>query len=124
MADHLWLLKLIHINSLHGFLKITKLIFYFFYFRHGKTTLLRHIASRAFDIPPGIDILYCEQEVVSDDTPAVEAVLKADIKRTELMQLAKDLENKVDFESQERLKEVSFKHMKKLVSFLDHEEVS
>lgn len=73
---------------------------------HGKTTLLRHIASRAFDIPPGIDILYCEQEVVSDDTPAVEAVLKADIKRTELMKLAKELENKVDFESQERLKEV------------------
>ncbi|CAH1400900.1 unnamed protein product [Nezara viridula] len=73
---------------------------------HGKTTLLRHIASRAFDIPPGIDILYCEQEVVSDDTPAVEAVLKADIKRTELLKLAKELENKVDFESQERLKEV------------------
>ncbi|XP_014281650.1 ATP-binding cassette sub-family F member 1 [Halyomorpha halys] len=73
---------------------------------HGKTTLLRHIATRAFDIPPGIDILYCEQEVVSDDTPAVEAVLKADTKRTELMKLAKELENKVDFESQERLKEV------------------
>lgn len=30
---------------------------------HGKTTLLRHIAQRAFAIPPNIDILYCEQEV-------------------------------------------------------------
>lgn len=73
---------------------------------HGKTTLLRHIASRAFDIPPSIDILYCEQEVVSDDTPAVEAVLKADIKRTELLKEAESLEKKADLESQERLKEV------------------
>nr|CAD7605560.1 unnamed protein product [Timema genevievae] len=44
---------------------------------HGKTTLLRHIASRAFAIPPNIDILCCEQEVVADDTPAVEEELKA-----------------------------------------------
>lgn len=73
---------------------------------HGKTTLLRHIASRAFDIPPSIDILYCEQEVVSDDTPAVEAVLKADVKRTELLKTAEELEKKVDLESQEKLKEV------------------
>ncbi|CAB0020596.1 unnamed protein product [Nesidiocoris tenuis] len=61
---------------------------------HGKTTLLRHLASRAFPVPPGIDILYCEQEVVSDDTPAVEAVLKADVKRTELLAECKQLEEK------------------------------
>lgn len=27
----------------------------------GKTTLLRHIAARKLNIPPHIDILYCEQ---------------------------------------------------------------
>ena len=30
---------------------------------HGKTTLLRHIGNRALQIPPNIDVLYCEQEV-------------------------------------------------------------
>ncbi|PSN49940.1 ATP-binding cassette sub-family F member 1 [Blattella germanica] len=76
---------------------------------HGKTTLLRHIASRAFAIPPNIDILYCEQEVVADDTPAVEEVLKADIKRTELLAECKKLENeqeKGNMGVQTRLKEV------------------
>lgn len=76
---------------------------------HGKTTLLRHIASRAFAIPPGIDILCCEQEVVADDTSAVETVLKADVKRTELLAECKDLEGRQeqgDMSVQDRLKEV------------------
>ncbi|XP_049833694.1 ATP-binding cassette sub-family F member 1 [Schistocerca gregaria] len=76
---------------------------------HGKTTLLRHIASRAFAIPPGIDILCCEQEVVADDTSAVETVLKADVKRTELLAECKDLEARQeqgDMSVQDRLKEV------------------
>ncbi|XP_039289185.1 ATP-binding cassette sub-family F member 1 [Nilaparvata lugens] len=76
---------------------------------HGKTTLLRHIASRAFAIPPGIDILYCEQEVVADDLSAVDSVLKADVKRTKLLDECKDLEakqEKGDMTVQERLKEV------------------
>ncbi|XP_015522322.1 ATP-binding cassette sub-family F member 1 [Neodiprion lecontei] len=76
---------------------------------HGKTTLLRHIAQRAFAIPPNIDILYCEQEVVADDTPAVEEVLKADVKRTELMGECKKLEERAeqgDTKVQERLQEV------------------
>lgn len=76
---------------------------------HGKTTLLRHIASRAFAIPPNIDILYCEQEVVADDTPAVEEVLKADVKRTSLLAECKKLETeqeKGNMEVQTRLKEV------------------
>ncbi|CAG0895374.1 unnamed protein product [Darwinula stevensoni] len=59
---------------------------------HGKTTLLRHIASKALNIPATIDVLYCEQEVVADDTPAVEVVLKADEKRTQLLEEAKQLE--------------------------------
>ena len=61
-------------------------------FRHGKTTLLRHIASRALQIPPSIDVLLCEQEVVADDTPAVQAILKADVKRTSLLAEAEKLE--------------------------------
>ncbi|XP_001947037.1 ATP-binding cassette sub-family F member 1 [Acyrthosiphon pisum] len=59
---------------------------------HGKTTLLRHIAERLFDVPPGIDILYCEQEVVADETTAVRAVLRADTRCTELLAECKRLE--------------------------------
>ncbi|RZC38707.1 ATP-binding cassette sub-family F member 1 [Asbolus verrucosus] len=76
---------------------------------HGKTTLLRHIAQKAFAIPPNIDILYCEQEVVADDFSAVESVLKSDVKRTELLNECKKLEeafNSGDLGVQERLNEV------------------
>lgn len=78
---------------------------------HGKTTLLRHIAARAFPIPKNIDILYCEQEVVADDVSAIDTVLKADVRRTELMEECKVLEaeqdkGNVDEEVQNRLKEV------------------
>ncbi|EEZ98814.1 ATP-binding cassette sub-family F member 1 [Tribolium castaneum] len=76
---------------------------------HGKTTLLRHIAQRAFAIPPNIDILYCEQEVVADDFSAVESVLKSDVKRTELLEECKKLEdafNTGDLGVQDRLNEV------------------
>lgn len=59
---------------------------------HGKTTLLRHIGSRALQIPPNIDVLYCEQEVVADEKSALETVLLADVKRTELLKECKDLE--------------------------------
>ncbi|XP_077986284.1 ATP-binding cassette sub-family F member 1-like [Glandiceps talaboti] len=52
---------------------------------HGKTTLLNHIAKRALSIPPNIDVLICEQEVVADETPAIDAVLKADTKRLKLL---------------------------------------
>lgn len=53
---------------------------------------MRHIAERLFDVPPGIDILYCEQEVVADDTSAVAAVLRADTRCTELLAECKRLE--------------------------------
>lgn len=36
------------------------------------------IAAGELKIPPRIDVLYVEQEVLADDTPAVDAVLKAD----------------------------------------------
>ncbi|KZC11524.1 ATP-binding cassette sub-family F member 1 [Dufourea novaeangliae] len=76
---------------------------------HGKTTLLRHIAKRAFAIPPTIDVLYCEQEVIADDTPAVEVVLNADVKCKELLAECKKLEEQVeqgDTSVQSRLQEV------------------
>ncbi len=67
---------------------------------HGKTTLLRHIGLRALQIPPNIDVLYCEQEVVADEKTALETVLAADVKRAELMaeceQLEKDQEKGKD----------------------------
>jgi len=52
----------------------------------GKSTLLRHIASRQLDgLPAGLTILHVEQEVRGDDTPALKAVLAADVKRTALL---------------------------------------
>lgn len=51
----------------------------------GKSTLLRHMAMRDMPIPTNISVLYVEQEVAGDDTPAVEAVLKADVWRERLI---------------------------------------
>lgn len=76
---------------------------------HGKTTLLRHIATRAFAIPPNIDVLLCEQEVVADDYTAVETILNADVKRTKLLNECKELEAKIedgDLDVQDQLNEV------------------
>ncbi|KAK4883077.1 hypothetical protein RN001_006396 [Aquatica leii] len=76
---------------------------------HGKTTLLRHVSQRAFDIPPNIDILYCEQEVVADDYTAVESVIRADAKLISLQEECKELEKGFhagDLDLQDRLNEV------------------
>jgi len=62
----------------------------------GKSTLLKMIASRDLILPPRIDFLYVEQEVVADNTPAVDAVLKADKRRWDLMEEEKNLMKKVD----------------------------
>ncbi|KAJ6626961.1 P-loop containing nucleoside triphosphate hydrolase protein [Mycena sp. CBHHK59/15] len=51
----------------------------------GKSTLLRHIAMREVPIPAHITILFVEQEIVGDDTSAVDSVLKADVWRDHLM---------------------------------------
>lgn len=59
---------------------------------HGKTTLLRHIGNRALQVPPNIDVLYCEQEVGADERSALQTVLDSDFKRTELLAKAKELE--------------------------------
>ncbi|ELU00846.1 hypothetical protein CAPTEDRAFT_171496 [Capitella teleta] len=74
---------------------------------HGKTTLLKHIASRALNIPSNIDVLYCEQEVQADDTKAIDAVVNADKKRLALMQECKQLEKaEQNDETIERMKHV------------------
>ncbi|XP_063633209.1 ATP-binding cassette sub-family F member 1 [Cydia splendana] len=76
---------------------------------HGKTTLLRHLAQRAFPLPPHIDILLCEQEVTANDMSAVDTILEADVKRTELLKECKELEaetEKGNLSKQERLNEV------------------
>jgi ATP-binding cassette subfamily F protein 1 len=62
----------------------------------GKSTLLKMIASRDLKIPPRIDFLYVEQEVVADNTPAVDAVLRADEKRWNLMAEEKELMEALD----------------------------
>ncbi|KAG2023228.1 multidrug resistance protein 1 [Coprinopsis cinerea AmutBmut pab1-1] len=51
----------------------------------GKSTLLRHIAMREVPIPPHITILFVEQEIVGDDTKAIDSVLKADVWRDHLL---------------------------------------
>ena len=63
------------------------------------------IASRDLKLPPRIDFLYVEQEVVADDTPAVEAVLRADQVRWDLMEEEKHLMQAVDDgdESEEKI---------------------
>ncbi|XP_065366137.1 ATP-binding cassette sub-family F member 1 [Calliphora vicina] len=76
---------------------------------HGKTTLLRHIATRAFAIPPNIDVLLCEQEVVANDKTAVETILEADVKRLKLLEKCKELEDQFsagDLSVQEELNDV------------------
>ncbi|GFS25515.1 ATP-binding cassette sub-family F member [Elysia marginata] len=76
---------------------------------HGKTTLLKHMASRALQIPANIDVLYCEQEVVADETKSIDAVLKADKKRTALLEEEKQLVLKLSdggMEIADRLKDV------------------
>uniref|UniRef100_A0A8D0V3C7 ATP-binding cassette sub-family F member 1 n=1 Tax=Sus scrofa TaxID=9823 RepID=A0A8D0V3C7_PIG len=62
----------------------------------GKTTLLKHIANRALSIPPNIDVLLCEQEVVADETPAVQAVLRADTKRLKLLEEERRLQGQLE----------------------------
>ncbi|XP_068628387.1 ATP-binding cassette sub-family F member 1 [Battus philenor] len=76
---------------------------------HGKTTLLRHLAQRAFPLPPHIDILLCEQEVTASDMSAVDTLLESDVKRTALLKECKELEaetEKGNLSKQDRLNEV------------------
>ncbi|KAI9922325.1 hypothetical protein PsorP6_000971 [Peronosclerospora sorghi] len=76
----------------------------------GKTTILKMIALGELKIPPKIDCLYVEQEVVADNTRAVDAVLKADAVRWALLEeekyLLAELETKQDSALDDRLNEI------------------
>ncbi|KAD4384784.1 hypothetical protein R6Q59_011065 [Mikania micrantha] len=53
----------------------------------GKTTFLRYMAMHAIEgIPKNCQILHVEQEVVGDDTSALQCVLNSDIERTQLLE--------------------------------------
>ncbi|KAF1915226.1 P-loop containing nucleoside triphosphate hydrolase protein [Ampelomyces quisqualis] len=51
----------------------------------GKSTLLRALSRREVSIPTHISILHVEQEISGDDTPALQAVLDADVWRKHLL---------------------------------------
>jgi len=76
----------------------------------GKSTLLKMIAAGELKVPPRVDYLYVEQEVLADETPAVDAVLKADKIRWALLEeekkLLKELEKKADDAKDTRLGEI------------------
>lgn len=74
----------------------------------GKSTLLQMIAKRQLFIPAHITVLCVEQEVVGDDTIALDSVLECDTKLTELTREEKrlsELKNPSEDESK-RLKAV------------------
>lgn len=53
----------------------------------GKTTFLRYMAMHAIDgIPKNCQILHVEQEVVGDNTTALQCVLNSDVERTKLLE--------------------------------------
>lgn len=51
----------------------------------GKSTLLRALSRRELAIPTHISILHVEQEITGDNTPALQAVLDADVWRKHLL---------------------------------------
>ncbi|EHK24934.1 uncharacterized protein TRIVIDRAFT_72151 [Trichoderma virens Gv29-8] len=57
----------------------------------GKSTLLRALSRREVAIPTHISILHVEQEITGDDTPALQAVLDADVWRKVLIREQDDL---------------------------------
>ncbi|KAI8139427.1 P-loop containing nucleoside triphosphate hydrolase protein [Fennellomyces sp. T-0311] len=61
----------------------------------GKSTLLRAIARREINVPPHISVLYVEQEVIGDDTPAIEMVLRADVWREHLLEKERELTGRI-----------------------------
>ncbi|KAK4688400.1 ATP-binding cassette, subfamily F, member 3, partial [Tremellales sp. Uapishka_1] len=62
----------------------------------GKSTLLRHLALREVPIPTHISVLYVEQEIIGDDTTALESVLKADVWRHKLLTEEAELNAKAE----------------------------
>ncbi|KAL4853778.1 ABC transporter F family member 3 [Chlorella vulgaris] len=66
----------------------------------GKTTLLRHLAQRSIKgIPENCQILHVEQEVVGDNTTAIDAVLECDTERLSLLAEEQELMEKLNASS-------------------------
>ncbi|KAM6481113.1 P-loop containing nucleoside triphosphate hydrolase protein [Trichoderma sp. SZMC 28011] len=61
----------------------------------GKSTLLRALSRREVAIPTHISILHVEQEITGDDTPAIQAVLDADVWRKVLIREQDELINRL-----------------------------
>ncbi|KAK3401961.1 putative positive effector protein GCN20 [Sordaria brevicollis] len=67
----------------------------------GKSTLLRALSRREVPIPTHISILHVEQELTGDDTPAIQAVLDADVWRKVLLkEQAEIIQKLADIEAQ------------------------
>jgi ATP-binding cassette, subfamily F, member 3 len=62
----------------------------------GKTTLLKMISSNQLKIPSQIRVLHVEQEVVGDETLAIDSVLECDFKRKELLEREQELNIKIN----------------------------
>merc|ERR1712142_1071697 len=62
----------------------------------GKTTLLRMISEKQLIIPSHITVLHVEQEVVGDDTPAIQSVLESHTVREGLLKEEKELNARID----------------------------
>eukprot|EP00058_Branchiostoma_floridae_P025411 XP_002610901.1 hypothetical protein BRAFLDRAFT_126285 [Branchiostoma floridae] len=57
----------------------------------GKTTLLKMLSSGELRIPSHLSVLHVEQEVVGDDTIAIDSVLESDLVRSSLLQEEREL---------------------------------
>ncbi|CAG8535398.1 9475_t:CDS:2 [Acaulospora colombiana] len=72
----------------------------------GKSTLLRTMSRREISVPTHISILHVEQEMVGDDTLAIQAVLSADVWREHLLNEERNLNQKIG-ELEKTLEDVS-----------------
>merc|ERR1712106_147965 len=61
----------------------------------GKTTLLRMISARSLRIPAHLTVLHVEQEVVGDETSALESVLECDSVRHNLLSEEKSTNQRI-----------------------------
>ncbi|KAL4929603.1 putative AAA family ATPase GCN20 [Aspergillus undulatus] len=68
----------------------------------GKSTLLRALSRREVAIPSHISILHVEQEITGDDTPALQAVLDADVWRKRLLADQEKISNQLQTIEAER----------------------
>lgn len=62
----------------------------------GKSTLLKLIGWRKLPVPDYIDVLMVEQEVVGDGTPALQAVVAADVELMQLRTEEAELKEKIE----------------------------